>query len=310
MRAVPDSYVEYPNRRGGMDHDRYAYRGMPGQPLFEWPNGDRLALTAVVAVELFRFDDRELPLRPIASPMVEYPDYWGYTRLEYGSRAGIERVVQALDALDVPVAAAINSEICDRYPRVAAEVIERGWEIVGHGASASILFHEGMGEAEEEGIIAGSLEMLRGASDQAVRGWLSPSLSESSRTLDLLAKHGVEYVLDWVNDDVPYEVRTAEGTMYSVPYSHELSDRRLIGEQVQTTWDYVDQVLCAARRLLDEAAEGMPRVLSLPMHPWIMGVPHRATHLEALLAGLRDLDGIWWTTPGAVARAYERAVAP
>ena len=39
-----------------------------------------------------------------------------------------------------------------------------------------------------------------------------------------LREHGVEYVCDWVNDDLPY--RMSNG-LYSIPYSIELNDMPL-----------------------------------------------------------------------------------
>ena len=57
-----------------------------------------------------------------------------------------------------------------------------------------------------------------------MRGWLGPGLSETWHTLDLLREHGVEYVCDWVNDDLPYRMNNG---LYSIPYSIELNDMPL-----------------------------------------------------------------------------------
>jgi hypothetical protein len=157
---------------------------------------------------------------------------------------------------------------------------------------------------EEERLVREALTRLRSATGQAVRGWLSPSMSESRNTLDLLASLGVEYVLDWVNDDLPYEMSTRAGPILSVPYAYELNDLHVIGELNQTTWDYVEQVADGAEFLVEESSDGAARSMCLAIHPWIMGVPHRAVYLEALLAKLRRLPRVWWTTPGDIADAY------
>src|SRR5205823_7594464 len=103
----------------------------------------------------------------------------------------------------------------------------------------------------------------RAATGQPVTGWLSPSVSESLRTLDVLAEAGVRYVLDWVNDDWPYELRARGGALWALPCSHELDDLHLIATRGQTTWDYVDQVLEQARVLVAEAERCGGRVLCL-----------------------------------------------
>ena len=59
---------------------------------------------------------------------------------------------------------------------------------------------------------------------EAPRGWLSPALSETVRTLDILAENGIEYVGNWVNDDQPYPMQVKKGSMIAMPYSTEIND--------------------------------------------------------------------------------------
>ena len=59
---------------------------------------------------------------------------------------------------------------------------------------------------------------------KAPRGWLGPALSETVRTLDILAENGIEYVCNWVNDEQPYPMRVKKGSMISIPYSSEIND--------------------------------------------------------------------------------------
>src|SRR6185295_20132163 len=89
----------------------------------------------------------------------------------------------------------------------ALPISQRGWEVVGHGLDMDHLHHGALPAGEEKALIAKSLALLRQASGQAVRGWLSPAKSESLATLGLLAEAGIEYVCDWINDDMPYAMR-------------------------------------------------------------------------------------------------------
>ena len=56
-------------------------------------------------------------------------------------------------------------------------------------------------------------------------GWLSPWISESLSTPDLLAETGYEYTLNWCLDDQPLPMRTRSGkSFWSIPYPQELND--------------------------------------------------------------------------------------
>ena len=44
MTELPGAYLEYPRRRYGMDHDRYAWSNLFDRPKVNWPNGARVVL--------------------------------------------------------------------------------------------------------------------------------------------------------------------------------------------------------------------------------------------------------------------------
>lgn len=304
MTGGDHPHVQYAGRRSGMDHDRYDYRALFDVQPPAWPNGAGLAIALVVSFEWFRFDQQRYRLAPLGDPVVEYPDFWGWTRLDYGNRVGAERVIAAIAERSLPAAAAVNSALTERYPHLVRRLAETGWEIVGHGTTSSLVLHEGIPEDEERTIVREALGSLREATSQPVRGWLSPSLSESTRTLDLLAEAGVEYVLDWVNDDYPYAIRTPAGALHSLPYSYELNDLHVIASLGQPAWDYSEQVLEQARVLARESEHRGARAMALPVHPWVLGAPLRIGYLEGLLDSLAKLD-VWWATPGQIREAYE-----
>src|SRR5215212_9525868 len=82
----------------------------------------------------------------------------------------------------------------------------------------------GMPEPKEREIIARTLATIERATGRRPTGWLGTGLAETSRTLEILVENGVEYVADWVNDEQPYPLRTANGPIVSMPYSIELND--------------------------------------------------------------------------------------
>ena len=96
------------------------------------------------------------------------------------------------------------------------------------------------------------------------------------RTLDLVAEAGLDYVTDWINDDMPYPVNAASGKLTALPLAWDLSDLHLLFQQHMDTGEFVEQVLRAFKTLYAEAAQtGSGRILTLTITPWLMGQPHR-----------------------------------
>ena len=145
---------------------------------------------------------------------------------------------------------------------------------------------------------------VRRVTGQPVRGWLSPGNSESLHTLDLLAEQGIEYVCDWVNDDLPYPMRVAAGRLVSMPYSHELSDTTIIWQFHHTTAEFAEQVVDQFDLLYREAQKHGGRILSLSLHPWIIGQPHRIRALETALGHVMSRAGVWPATGSEILAAF------
>jgi hypothetical protein len=62
-------------------------------------------------------------------------------------------------------------------------------------------FHADQSPIRRRGNAAGQERRRQASTGQQPRGWLSPALSESHRTLDILAENGIQYVGNWVNDE-------------------------------------------------------------------------------------------------------------
>jgi len=73
------------------------------------------------------------------------------------------------------------------------------------------------------------------------RGWLSPWISESLLTPDLLNETGYEYNLNWCQDDQPTKMRTRNGeSLWSLPYPQELNDIPMIMHRQMDARDFAD----------------------------------------------------------------------
>lgn len=266
------------------------------------PEGRPLLAHVVVNIEQWRFD-RPMPRALLPGPhgANAAPDVPNYSWAEYGMRAGMPRLFRALAERGIPASASINSAVIDSYPRLAERVLEAGWEFVAHGVEQQSLQRAD----DERAVISAALDRIEAFTGSRPRGWLGPGLAENLGTLDVLSELGVEYVFDWIVDDLPSWMTVSPGPMLAIPYSLELNDSLLHAVERLDS----DALLRRVRdtlTVLDRELPHQPRILSIPLHPHLFGVPHRLIHLEAVLDLLQarpdvsfvvgaDIDR-WWRT--------------
>jgi peptidoglycan/xylan/chitin deacetylase (PgdA/CDA1 family) len=303
--ALPDDYLRYPLRRHGMDHDRYDWTMQPERPKVAWPGGARVALWVVPALEFFPLDMPAEPFRAPGGMVTAYPDLRHYTLRDYGNRVGVFRVFKALDAPGIPASVAVNSKVAERYPYLIDEINRRDWEIIAYGVDMGRLHYGGMATDDEAAQVKEALGVLRETSGQPVTGWLSPARSESMDTLDLVAAEGIDYVCDWINDDMPYPLRTKHGEITSLPLSYEIDDQTILHRYQHSEQDFVDQVCDQFDVLYREASADDGRLMTLTIHPWMSGQPHRIKFLEQALAHIMGHDGVWPATGAEIVAAYK-----
>jgi peptidoglycan/xylan/chitin deacetylase (PgdA/CDA1 family) len=180
--------------------------------------------------------------------------------------------------------------------------MKRGWEIAAHGNAVTQVISSRLAEADERAQIAAALGAIEHATGTRPAGWHGPEYGESARTPGILASLGVKYLLDWPNDELPYAMTTASGTLVSVPMLVDFDDvfahwyRKLTMARWQRSIaDALDQLL--------EDGRTRPRMLILNLHPWLIGQPWRISYLDAVLADLRRREGIWLASAGEIAAA-------
>lgn len=293
MTTLDDSYLQYPERSYGMDHDRYDWSMLVDRQPVAWPDGKRVALWVNVGLQYFPLNQEGKPFKVPGGMTMPYPDLRHYSLRDYGNRVGIFRFLDAFDRFGVTPTFAVNTRLAERVPYLMDVLKERGDEILCHGYHMDALHYGGQDAAEEAALIERALDGLRALSGQDVTGWISPARSESANTPDLLAANGVEYFCDWVNDDMPYGFRTEHGELTAMPLSLELEDRFVIVNNGHAEDSWVDQVCDACDFLLAEADEQGGRILSLNIHPWLLGQPHRIGKLERVLEYVTAQDGMW-----------------
>lgn len=305
--SLDPAYLEYPHRRRGMDHALYPWSNLFARPPVAWPGGKRVAVWCVVSLEWFPLIPSDTPFRAPGHMATPYPDYRHYTARDYGNRVGIYRLLDAFAKVGVRVSVATNGVIAQRCPRLVADIVAGGHEIVAHSTDMNGTIASGLAEDEERALIADSLDSLERATGTRPRGWLSIARSQSWNTPRLLAEAGVEYCCDWPNDELPYEMATDAGPLVNMPLNHELSDRQILTVQQQGVDSYTEQVRDAYAWLDAEAGRYGGRMLPLHLTPYIIGLPYRIAAFEALLGWLAAQPGAWFARGEEIVDSWRRA---
>jgi allantoinase len=259
--------------------ERLAYSPITQRPKLTLPDGKRVAVFILVSVE--EWDEREPMPRTINTPRggAPEPDVLNWTWHEYGNRVGFWRLLETLDSFDIRASMAINGSAIKAYEPISAAARDRKWEFIGHGFN-----QKNMQKVEDErAAIRKTADTIKAFTGQAPKGWVGPGLTETYETPDVLVEEGFRYLLDWVMDDQPVDLKTRTTPIVSIPFTQECNDIGIILNQSHTASEYCARAIDQFDQLVLDA-EGSVRVMAMVVHPFIMGVAHRVRHLRETLA--------------------------
>jgi peptidoglycan/xylan/chitin deacetylase (PgdA/CDA1 family) len=280
-------------------HGRYPFSPIPERPVYDWPNGTRLAVYIAVNVETFPFGEG---LGVDLAPRQQEPDVVNFSWRDYGNRVGVWRLLELLDELDLPATVLLNTAIYDDCPAVAAAFRRRGDEIVGHGRTNAERQGD-MDEAAERAMIAEVTERIAREEGSRPAGWMAPWVSETWVTPDLLEEAGYSYVMDWAADDQPIWFATRSGRhILAVPYARPTNDLPLMHGAKMAPSVYADILIDQFDEMLAQSAR-QPLVFNLSLHPFLVGWPFRLRQLRRALVHIAaHRERVWLTTAGGIAR--------
>lgn len=282
-----------------MENHRYEYLPFRRQKKIQWPNGARVALWVGPNIEYFHID-KVIP----GTTGSHLPDIQGYTLRDYGSRVGVFRLMDVLDKYEIRGSVLLNAEVCERHPAIIEEGKKRNWEWLGHGLTNNMRMSAYPPE-EERKIIRQVKETITSAVGKAPKGWLGPGLAETFDTPDHLAAEGFEYLCDWGCDDQPIPMRVRSGRMITMPYQQGINDIGTLLQSNHTPEQYFRMVCDLFDTLYAEGAEN-GRVMAIPLHPFVIGLPFRIKYLDKALEYICSHEGVWRATGWEIADWYYR----
>ncbi|MFF4953436.1 polysaccharide deacetylase family protein [Streptomyces chattanoogensis] len=281
-----------------MDNQLFDYSPIVEREPIHWPEGARVAFYVGLNVEHYQID------RPSTSTFAGTaeltPDPLNYGWRDYGPRVGIWRLIESLDRHQLRASVLLNSDVGERYPQIIEAGRARNWAWLAHGKNNSI-FQADMTVDAERAYLTDVIDTIEKATGQRPHGWMGPALTETFQTPALLAELGLSYVLDWTNDDQPYRLNVPG--MLSVPYSVELNDIGLFVSKGLTGPDFVQIVKDQLDQLYEDSADS-GRVMSLALHPFVIGQAFRHKYLDQALEYVVNHPGVWLTTSDEIAEHY------
>lgn len=291
----------------------YPYIPITERGPLAWPDGKRLALLITINLETWDLvKDSDKPYYaggPAILPDLlpgRVPDFPNYMWREYGQRVGVWRLFSLFDTLNVKPGCTVNAATCLRRKAMVDAALSRGCEIIPHNYEQGELltnFQDDPGKEEE--VIAKTLRIYKETTGKDPLGWLSSSLRGTLNTAGILAKHGLKFYCDTMNDDQPYMIDTTAGQLVSIPYSNEINDFTLLTRRGHTTNEFRDILLEEMSVLYEESADSA-RIMNVGLHPHVSGRAYRIRALREFVEQAKKLDGIWWTTREEIAAHYQK----
>jgi allantoinase len=289
------------------ERDLVGYGGCPPHP--RWPGGARIAMQFVLNIEegaessILNGDAyseaylHELPGRPARLGERDLSVEGMY---EYGSRAGVWRILDLFSARGLPLTAFAAGQALELNPSIGHALRHAGHEVAGHGYRW--LDYRDIPESEERRHIRHTIDIIERLCGKAPLGWYTGRVSHNTRRL-LQEEGGFLYNSDAYNDDLPYWLPGGPPHLM-IPYTLVNNDARyLLSNGIASGKDFF-RLLKDAFDLLWQEGARLPKMMSVGLHGRISGHPARALGLARFLDYVQDHDPVWICRREDIARHW------
>ncbi len=289
--------------------DLAGYGRSPPNP--QWPGGARIAVQFVLNYEeggensvLHGDAGSEQFLSEMFNPPA-FPDrHLSMESIyEYGSRAGVWRILREFEQRGLPLTVFGVSMALQRNPEVTAALRELGHEIACHGWRW--ISYQAIDEATEREhmrLAINVIEQLTGQQHGAPgtihgAGWYTGRDSPNTRRL-VADFGGFEYDSDCYSDDLPFWMKVrntdgAEAAQLVVPYTLDCNDMRFSLPQGFAQAEDFFVYLRDSFDALYAEGETAPKMMSVGMHCRLLGRPGRIVALQRFLDHVQQHDRVW-----------------
>jgi allantoinase len=265
----------------------------------EWPNGARLALQFVINYEEGGENSilhGDAASETFLSEIIGAEAFKGQRHMsmesmyEYGSRAGIWRLLRLFRERGIQVTIFGVVMALQRNPEVVAAILADKHEIASHGLRW--ISYQNIDEKTERKHMKMAVDALTELTGTPPLGWYTGR--DSPNTRRLVVEHGgFLYDSDSYADDLPYwEVVNNEPHLV-VPYTLDCNDMRFATNQGFNSGDQFYTYLRDAFDVLYAEGASAAKMMSVGLHCRIIGHPGRFAALQRFLDHVQRHDDVW-----------------
>ena len=227
---------------------------------------------------------------------------------EYGSRAGVWRILSEFERRGLPLTVFGVSMALERCPEVTQAFVELGHEIACHGWKW--IHYQNVPEAVEREHMRTAMDILTRLTGERALGWYTGRDSPNTRRL-VVDHGGFAYDSDYYGDDLPFwmKVRKTDGSTAPhlvVPYTLDCNDMRFALPQGYSHADPFFQYLRDSFDALYAEGDEAPKMMSIGMHCRLLGRPGRITALQRFLDHVTSREQVWITRRIDIARHWKQ----
>jgi len=290
--------------------DMIGYGANPPDP--KWPGGARLAVQFVLNYEeggenciLHGDNASEAFLSEIVGADM-LPDVRHISMesiYEYGSRAGVWRLLRLFKKFDIPLTIFGVAMAMERNPDVVDAFLGAGHEICSHGYRW--INYQYVPEDVEREHMQKAIDIIKRMTGERPLGWYTGRTSPNTRKL-VMEEGGFHYDADSYDDDLPYWYQEAGKSQLVVPYTLDVNDMRFAALQGFNSGDqYFTYLKDTFDTLYEEGAEA-PKMMSVGMHCRLVGRPGRIAALKRFLEYVTAHQDVWFTRRIDIARHWHK----
>jgi len=277
--------------------DMIGYGANP--PDAKWPGGARIALQLVLNYEeggenciLHGDAASEAFLSEIvgAHPLQGQRHINMESIYEYGSRAGVWRLLRLFHDRGLPATIFAVAMALERNPEVAAAMVADGHEIASHGWRW--IDYQNIPEDVEREHLRRAIASIERVTGSRPLGWYTGRMSPRTRRL-VVEEGGFLYDADSYADELPYWVEVEGKDHLIVPYTLDANDMRFATSQGFNSGDQFWTYLRDSFDVLYEEGTRSPKMMSVGLHCRLVGRPGRFAALQRFLDHVQRHDKVW-----------------
>ena len=162
-----------------------------------------------------------------------------------------------------------------------------------------------MSEEQERALIQDSIDTIRKHTGQKLDGWLAPALDQHRAHDGPAGRDGPAPTSATCSTTTsPAPVKVASGRLVSIPYSLEMNDIIVYNVNLVYAPPLRRRSSGGSSTASTPRASESGTVMCIPLHPYLVGQPHRIEAFEEALRYITGHDEVWLATGREIARHF------